>query len=73
MNLPTKVIVMLLFFFMSIVQINHANNLTDTNEFINFTSKKETSVSFYDAYNANWKNIENHNVASSWNRMDSIP
>ena len=69
MNLPTKVILLQMFFLMSIVQINYAHNLMDTNNLISFTSEKEASVSFYEAYNSNWTNIENHKEGQLWYRM----
>ncbi|UAM97519.1 choice-of-anchor A family protein [Polaribacter litorisediminis] len=67
MNLPTKITLLLMLFFVSTVQINHANNLTDTHEFINDASQKENSVSFYEAYNANWTNIKNDKRGHLWN------
>ena len=44
-----------------VASYNHANNKAGSNKFINFTSEKETENSFYNSYEANWKNLDNFN------------
>ena len=58
MDYPTKTKLILMLFLASFIPYN---NYAEVNEIIDFSSEKAIDFSFYDRYEANWKNLKKLN------------